>query len=605
MCRDGARENDSFARDRNAMPTGPKFQRATAERDIPSGTTIDAAPSWREMAAAKKNSRLLGVQGRLMLSFCAVLFASMGMSAYIVLRDIGVSAAGRFNDNTRTLAQSLANGAEGAVARRDVMSLERTASSLLRADATRLIAFRDVDCSVIASRSLRVKDAAATSDASLVPPMPSEERLGQAILRRDDAIGSVIDVTEPVFATNPLDPQASELVGYVTVVATTSGVDAGIQQSTQMLAIAGVITALMALPISGLLVRSIFHPARELTAAAKRIMSGDLSVQLLVTSRDAFGELANTFNELVRWERRHRADLARVNEQLADSNADLAMKVEARTHQLEASNQRLAGEIAEKEDFIRAVSHDLNAPLRNIGGMVAMLLLKHKDTLAPEILQRLDRVKKNVDVGSDLISELLELSRIKTRRQKMEIVETERMVWELRGLFENDLRTKHIELVVDTVMPNLFSEKARMRQIFQNLIDNAIKYMGERPVREIHVGCTVNQAEAEFYVRDTGTGIPAEDLDKVFFVFRRGRSEQTQKTAGKGVGLASVKSIVENYHGKIWVTSQVNEGTTFHFTINGRYVPSVSGMTEEQMKALNDPNGEDAAPAAPPALKAA
>lgn len=599
------------------MQTGPLNATSSELNQLPPGTTIDPTPSWREMAAAKRNRRLLGVQGRLMLSFCAVLFAAMGMSAYIVLRDIGVHAFGRLSENTRTLTQSLANGAEGAVARRDTVSLDRTAGALLRADVTRLIAFRDLDGSVIATKSLRRNDEPASSEPALVPPLPSDDKLGRSLPRDDAVFGSVVDVTEPVFATNPLDPQASELVGYVTVVATTSGVDAGVAQSTQMLALAGVITALMALPISGLLVRSIFKPARELTAAAKHIMSGDLDVQLMVTSRDAFGELAATFNELVRWERRHRADIARAQQLLEDANAELSMKVEARTLQLEASNQRLAGEIAEKEDFIRAVSHDLNAPLRNIGGMVAMLLMKHKDTLAPEILQRLERVKKNVDVGSDLINELLELSRIKTRRQTMELVETERMVWELRGMFENDLRTKHIDLVVDTVLPNLFAEKARMRQVFQNLIDNAIKYMGERPLREIHVGCKLTQAEAEFYVRDTGTGIPAEDIDKVFFVFRRGRSETTQKTAGKGVGLASVKSIVENYHGKIWVTSQVNEGTTFHFTINGRYVPTVSGMTVEQMKALNDPAADDGATppsplpekslplATPPASKAA
>lgn len=577
------------------MATGPHNSISTARRDLPPGTTVDPTPSWREMAAAKKNRRLLGVQGRLMVSFCAVLFAAMGMSAYIVLRDIGARASGRLSENTRTLSQSLATGAEGAVARRDEASLERTAGALLRADATRVIAFRDLDGSVIASKALRSKNEPATSDPALIPPLPGDERLGVPQARIDPALGSVIDVTEPVFATNPLDPNASDLVGYVTLVSTTAGVDEGVAQSTQMLALAGVITALMTLPISGLLVRSIFKPARDLTAAAKHIMSGDLDVQIMVSSRDAFGELAATFNELVCWERSHRDRIARAQQQLEASNVELSMKVEARTLQLEASNQRLAGEIAEKEDFIRAVSHDLNAPLRNIGGMVAMLLLKHKDTLGPEILQRLERVKKNVDVGSDLISELLELSRIKTRRQKMELVETERMVWELRGMFENDLRTKHIELVVDTVLPNLYSEKARMRQVFQNLIDNAIKYMGERPVREIHVGCEVSQAEAQFYVRDTGTGIPAEDIDKVFFVFRRGRSEATQKTAGKGVGLASVKSIVENYHGKIWVTSQVNEGTTFHFTINGRYVPAVSGMTEEQMRALNGPGCEDAA----------
>jgi len=108
--------------------------------------------------------------------------------------------------------------------------------------------------------------------------------------------------------------------------------------------------------------------------------------------------------------------------------------------------------------------------------------------------------------------------------------------------------------------------------VFQNLIDNAIKYMGEGANRRIHVGCKVGKAEAEFYVSDTGIGIDPEDIDKVFFVFRRGKNCGAN-TTGKGVGLASVKSIIETYNGRIWVESQLGTGTTFRFTINGKYVP--------------------------------
>jgi signal transduction histidine kinase len=98
--------------------------------------------------------------------------------------------------------------------------------------------------------------------------------------------------------------------------------------------------------------------------------------------------------------------------------------------------------------------------------------------------------------------------------------------------------------------------------------------MGDRPTKEIHVGYEMKTSEAEFYVRDTGIGIELEDIDKVFFVFRRGKNTQAQNIAGKGVGLASVKSIIETYNGKIWVTSEVGEGSAFRFTINARFLPS-------------------------------
>jgi signal transduction histidine kinase len=135
------------------------------------------------------------------------------------------------------------------------------------------------------------------------------------------------------------------------------------------------------------------------------------------------------------------------------------------------------------------------------------------------------------------------------------------------------------------------AERARIRQVFQNLIDNAIKYMGDRPVREIHVGAVSGADETTFYVRDTGIGIEPEDIDKVFHIFRRGRSAAVQKVAGKGVGLSSVKSIIEMYNGSIWVESKYGEGSTFFFTINGKFVG-------EGQDALADVN-------APPLLQAA
>src|SRR5205085_4930750 len=129
--------------------------------------------------------------------------------------------------------------------------------------------------------------------------------------------------------------------------------------------------------------------------------------------------------------------------------------------------------------FLRAVSHDLNAPLRNISGMATMLLMKNREKFDEDIIHRLERIQKNVQVETDLISELLELSRIKTRRQKMETVDLRHMVEELGGMFENDLKSKQIQLIVDTPLPSLSCERARLRQVFQNLIDNAIKYMGD------------------------------------------------------------------------------------------------------------------------------
>jgi signal transduction histidine kinase len=102
--------------------------------------------------------------------------------------------------------------------------------------------------------------------------------------------------------------------------------------------------------------------------------------------------------------------------------------------------------------------------------------------------------------------------------------------------------------------------------------------MGEKPAREIHVTCRLLDDEAEFAVRDTGIGIDREDLAKVFYVFRRGKNSAEMKVAGKGVGLASVKSIIETYNGRIWVESEPGTGSTFRFTVHRKFVPALGGQ---------------------------
>jgi signal transduction histidine kinase len=210
--------------------------------------------------------------------------------------------------------------------------------------------------------------------------------------------------------------------------------------------------------------------------------------------------------------------------------------------------------------------------------MAEMLLVKHGHAIDEDVVHRLQRIQKNADVERDLINELLELSRIKTAPRHAEMVDVDAMVRELGGMFESDLKGRAITLHVDHPLPVIHGEPARLRQVFQNLIDNAIKYMGDGPIREIHISAAVNAREAEFYVRDTGLGIEPEDIEKVFHVFRRGKNAHARQVAGKGVGLSNVKSIVETYHGKIWVESEVGAGSTFRFTVHGQHVPASANV---------------------------
>lgn len=512
----------------------------------------------------------LGLQGRIVICFIAVMLLTLGATVFTFVNQTGNQLNDLIGEHSRQLSSTLALANEGPVRLRAQDDLNRIAKELIKSRNVLYVAFFDDDGHKISMASrdadIDLKDVGAVRSSTSL--------LMQVHHDRSAVFGEYLETTAPVLSQSA---GPSKLVGYVSVGVSRDGEAARMNSIIHVVVLISALALTLAMLVGTLLVHRIFMPIRELVHATHKIIGGDLDTRVAIERGDTIGQLARAFNEMVEWVKQQQRDLNAANQSLMEANRDLEAKVAHRTGQLEAANNRLSAEISEKEEFLRAVSHDLGAPLRNIDGMATVLLLKHRDTLNADVVHRLERIKKNVEMESSLIAELLELSRIKTRRHKVELVELDGLILQLRDMFDEDLRSQGIELVVETPLPTIDGERLRLRQLFQNLIDNAIKYMGE-PVagraRRISIGCAVRMTEAEFYVRDTGLGIHEDDLGKVFLVFRRGRNINTGNIAGKGVGLASVKSIVEIYSGRIWVESTLGEGSTFKFTINGRHVRS-------------------------------
>lgn len=363
-------------------------------------------------------------------------------------------------------------------------------------------------------------------------------------------------VTVPVFRLGPQGEPAG-VYGYLHASFATDAMVAQLWKMQAFMLLTCMVIVALAVPMAALIAGHITVPIQRLASAAHALAEGDLSHRVELVRGDELGELAAAFNRM--------ADtVQQQQEAIQQNNAQLEQKVLQRTAELEKVNTRLQAEISEKEDFLRAVSHDLNAPLRNIAGMASMLALKYAASLEKDALQRLDRIQKNVQVECELINELLELSRIKSRREKIERVDLHELVTTVAEGFANDLETKGITLNVAGKLPAMRCERLRMRQVFQNLLDNAIKYMRTEGPKEIGIGFKGEGGEMVFTVADTGMGIAKEDMGQLFHVFRRAKNASMMKVPGKGVGLASVKSIVENYNGRLWATSVAGEGTTFH-----------------------------------------
>ncbi len=511
--------------------------------------------------------RRLGLQGKLVLAFGLLLLIALATATGFALQRSQTTVTGLMGEQARQLSQTLAFAAVEPYLRGDAEQLHRLGLDLIKSRNIVLVAFFDAQGKPL--------NSACRDPDFRIERMPSEWPRPQSLMRAEQrqypTLGSFVQVTAPILdyvamhgaGGAPAEPGAAggvRLQGYITVGVAQNVTQADLHRVSLLAMVLGLLIFLLCLPLATALIHRIFLPIRELVAATNRIAAGRYDASVEMDRPDEIGQLARSFNEMVECIRQHRL-------RLEEANRELENKVRSRTSELEASNQRLSAEIAEKEDFLRAVSHDLNAPLRNIGGMATLLLTKYRDRLDEEVARRLERIRKNVEAETDLICELLELSRIKTRRHKMEMVNLDSLVREMVECFEPELREKDINIEIETPLPSLMCERMRLRQVFQNLLDNAIKYMGDGPERKIRIGAVETPGGFSFYVSDTGIGIHPDDVQKVFYVFRRGRNAAGAQVVGKGVGLSSVKSIIETYGGKIWIESQVGRGSTFRFLI--------------------------------------
>lgn len=347
------------------------------------------------------------------------------------------------------------------------------------------------------------------------------------------------------------------LVGGVRVVFDTSATTSKLASVRKRMTAVAAGIVVCGIPLGCLLVWHIMIlPLRRLVGVAGRLAKGEFAARCKISRADEIGHLGTAFDSMA-------GDLAAARDELLVANEQLERKVAERTEELQLANQRLRNEMAEKEEFLRAVSHDLNAPLRNVAGMATLVMMKWGDQLPEEVTARLQRIQANVDLETSMIGELLELSRIRSRPQRRKIVDMGELMSRLEETFEFELRSRGIHIEVAGPMPSLYVEPIRIRQVFQNLIDNAIKYMPACEGGWIRVGYRLAGRLHEFYIADNGPGIPTDQLERVFCIFRRAESAATAGVPGKGVGLAVVRSVVSNYDGRAWVESELGRGSTF------------------------------------------
>ena len=223
--------------------------------------------------------------------------------------------------------------------------------------------------------------------------------------------------------------------------------------------------------------------------------------------------------------------------------------------------QKLAKINQEFKDFAYVVSHDLKAPLRAIRTLADWLTTDYQDKLDEQGKENLQLLGSRVDRMQGLIDGVLQYSRIGRTEQGTVPVDLGRLLPEI---VENLGVPEHVAMGITPDLPTVEADPTRITQVFQNLLSNAIKYM-DKPQGKIAVACVEQDAFWKFSVADNGPGIEQKHFERIFKLFQTLAPRDDQESTG--VGLTIAKKIVEMYGGKIWVESEVGQGSTFFFTL--------------------------------------
>ena len=262
-----------------------------------------------------------------------------------------------------------------------------------------------------------------------------------------------------------------------------------------------------------------------------------------------------------KWETERKAEL-KLSEVQRTAEEEIRVKageLQERTTDLAVTNRALERKNQEMEQFVYTVSHDLKSPLVTMKGFVGVL----KEDLGTEendlVMDSVRRIENAACHMSRLIEDLLKLSRAGRRRGKTEPVDVSLLVHELIANSQAYLEGLGTTLEIHDEMPEIVADRAALSRVFENLLNNAIKYGCQGPQSKMTVGSETLDDEVRFFVKDNGPGIAPEYHKKIFGLFQRLDSDQD----GTGVGLAIVEKIMQVHNGRVWVESSPGKGATF------------------------------------------
>ena len=252
---------------------------------------------------------------------------------------------------------------------------------------------------------------------------------------------------------------------------------------------------------------------------------------------------------------------ARQDEVVRQLNANLEERVSQRTAELKSVNHEL-------EAFSYSVSHDLRTPLRAIDGFSQVVLSKFGPELPEEGRRYLQTIRAGAQKMGALIDDLLTFARLNRQELTRRPIDTGALVRSALAELGSPWADRKVEVRI-AELPASSGDPVLLKQVWLNLLANALKYSRKRESALVEIGWVTVQGAETFFIRDNGTGFDMRYADKLFGVFQR--FHRAEDYEGTGVGLAIVQRIVNRHGGRVWAEAAVDRGATFYFTLDAEH----------------------------------
>ena len=253
------------------------------------------------------------------------------------------------------------------------------------------------------------------------------------------------------------------------------------------------------------------------------------------------------------------------------------LKIRSLQKELTEKNQKLMQVNEELERFTTAVSHDLQQPIQSILGFARLLEFSLKEEIKPEEYSYLQSILGAGERMKRLIQDLLVYAKMGQETMTVETIDCQYIVEQVQENLASAIAQRDVQIGYAS-LPIVRGNEVQLIQLFQNLLNNAIKFTAPQVQPQIQIKAVIRKEKCLISVQDNGIGIPPDEKERVFQVFKR--FHDTKQYSGHGIGLATCRKIVENHGGKIWFKSKVDEGTSFYFTlpIPEKNTKSLEGM---------------------------